>query len=434
VFKAHMVSSKTWLSIVFSLVMMFAGLSACAQGQNSTPTFSNSTPITIGISLSLTKDFSSDGVLMKQGYELWANMVNNSGGLLGHPVKLIILDDKSDETQVANNYSTLINTDKVNLILGPFSTLLTKDAEKAKGIQNYALVEGAGGGPSVFATTSNGLNGNGWNNIFGASVPVEFNLDTFVYNILSLPLSQRPTTAAYLSSDDPFTFPQVVRARQLLEQGNIKTVYPNNTNPYQYGEGDSNATAEATADAIKVVQSKAEVVVLGTLLPDIQAEIKVFKSMHYRPRAIIATAGPDLGQDFINAIGGEKYTEGIFVPNGWYPQADNFQNAAMVQAYIAQYNVPEDQVNADVAEAYSAGQVLQQAVEQTRSLNGNILINYLHKDTSVFNTVQGTAKFAADGHNEQSLAYLFQWQSGQLIPVYPLSVAAQNPEYSKYAF
>ncbi|HVB75536.1 MAG TPA: ABC transporter substrate-binding protein [Ktedonobacteraceae bacterium] len=433
-FKAHMVSSKTWLSIVFSLVMMFAGLSACAQGQNSTPTFSNSTPITIGISLSLTKDFSSDGVLMKQGYELWANMVNNSGGLLGHPVKLIILDDKSDETQVANNYSTLINTDKVNLILGPFSTLLTKDAEKAKGIQNYALVEGAGGGPSVFATTSNGLNGNGWNNIFGASVPVEFNLDTFVYNILSLPLSQRPTTAAYLSSDDPFTFPQVVRARQLLEQGNIKTVYPNNTNPYQYGEGDSNATAEATADAIKVVQSKAEVVVLGTLLPDIQAEIKVFKSMHYRPRAIIATAGPDLGQDFINAIGGEKYTEGIFVPNGWYPQADNFQNAAMVQAYIAQYNVPEDQVNADVAEAYSAGQVLQQAVEQTRSLNGNILINYLHKDTSVFNTVQGTAKFAADGHNEQSLAYLFQWQSGQLIPVYPLSVAAQNPEYSKYAF
>jgi len=434
VFKAHMVSSKTWLSIVFSLVMMFAGLSACAQGQNSTPTFSNSTPITIGISLSLTKDFSSDGVLMKQGYELWANMVNNSGGLLGHPVKLIILDDKSDETQVANNYSTLINTDKVNLILGPFSTLLTKDAEKAKGIQNYALVEGAGGGPSVFATTSNGLNGNGWNNIFGASVPVEFNLDTFVYNILSLPLSQRPTTAAYLSSDDPFTFPQVVRARQLLEQGNIKTVYPNNTNPYQYGEGDSNATAEATADAIKVVQSKAEVVVLGTLLPDIQAEIKVFKSMHYRPRAIIATAGPDLGQDFINAIGGEKYTEGIFVPNGWYPQADNFQNAAMVQAYIAQYNVPEDQVNADVAEAYSAGQVLQQAIEQTRSLNGNILINYLHKDTSVFNTVQGTAKFAADGHNEQSLAYLFQWQSGQLIPVYPLSVAAQNPEYSKYAF
>ena len=433
-FKAHMVSSKTWLSIVFSLVMMFAGLSACAQGQNSTPTFSNSTPITIGISLSLTKDFSSDGVLMKQGYELWANMVNNSGGLLGHPVKLIILDDKSDETQVANNYSTLINTDKVNLILGPFSTLLTKDAEKAKGIQNYALVEGAGGGPSVFATTSNGLNGNGWNNIFGASVPVEFNLDTFVYNILSLPLSQRPTTAAYLSSDDPFTFPQVVRARQLLEQGNIKTVYPNNTNPYQYGEGDSNATAEATADAIKVVQSKAEVVVLGTLLPDIQAEIKVFKSMHYRPRAIIATAGPDLGQDFINAIGGEKYTEGIFVPNGWYPQADNFQNAAMVQAYIAQYNVPEDQVNADVAEAYSAGQVLQQAIEQTRSLNGNILINYLHKDTSVFNTVQGTAKFAADGHNEQSLAYLFQWQSGQLIPVYPLSVAAQNPEYSKYAF
>ena len=89
-------------------------------------------------------------------------------------------------------------------------------------------------------------------------------------------------------------------------------------------------------------------------------------------------------------------------------------------------------LNADVAEAYSVGQVMQQAIEQTHSTNNQTLINYMHSNT--FNTVQGTAKFAADGHNQEGLAYLFQWQNGQLIPVYPESAATQNPEYAKYQF
>ena len=215
----------------------------------------------------------------------------------------------------------------------------------------------------------------------------------------------------------------------MLKQGGIKTVYTVNPDQ-QYPEGDPKAPA---ADAAKIVRSKADIVVLGTLLPDIQAEIAVFKQMHYHPKAIIATAGPDLGQDFINAVGGVHNTEGMFVPNGWYPQADNFQNAAMVQAYIARYGGAADQVNADVAEAYSAGQVLQQAVAKTGSINNGALITELHSQ-DVFNTVQGTAKFALDGHNEHALAYLFQWRAGQLTLVYPLSVAAENPEYAKYAF
>ena len=429
-FKASTVRRRTWLSIVSSLIMIFAGLSACAQSQNSGPTTNTTTlntqnPVVIGISLSLTKnndnDFSSDGQLMKQGYQLWADNVNSNGGLLGREVMLKILDDNSNPDLTTKNYETLINN-KVDLLLGPFSSLLTKAAEKAKGIDKYAFVEGAGGAPSVFA--------NGWNNLFAVSLPVESNLDTFSYDILSLPLSQRQSlTAAYLSSDDPFTFPQVVRAEKLLKQGGIKTVYTVNPDQ-QYPEGDPKAPA---ADAAKIVRSKADIVVLGTLLPDIQAEIAVFKQMHYHPKAIIATAGPDLGQDFINAVGGVHYTEGMFVPNGWYPQADNFQNAAMVQAYIARYGGTADQVNADVAEAYSAGQVLQQAVAKTGSINNGALITELHSQ-DVFNTVQGTAKFASDGHNEQALAYLFQWQAGQLTLVYPLSVATENPEYAKYAF
>src|SRR6266566_949862 len=400
---------KSALSIIAVLVMSLGGLSACAQNQIT----NSQTPIAIGISLSFAGDFKDDGQAMKQGYQLWADNVNNNGGLLGRPVKLIILDDKSDPDQVAKNYSTLIHTNHVDLVFGPFSSLLTKAAAPVVRAAGYAFIEGAGGAPSVFT--------NKWNNLFAVSLPVEKNLTTFAYFILSLPQIIRPKTAAFATSDDPFTFPQVVYARQLLEQGGIKTVY----DPQPYDSAKANITIYAN----QAVQANADVVILGTLLPDITTYIKVFKQRHYNPKALIATAGPDLGQDFINAVGGVKNTEGVFVPNGWYPQAKNFQNAQMVQDYLAQYGGTADQINADVAEAFSVGQVLEQAVNKIQSINNAKLIAFLHS-SEVFNTVQGSAQFDSKGRNPLAIAYLFQWQSGHFLPVYPSSAAMENPKLS----
>ena len=87
-------------------------------------------PVTIGISLSLSGDFSADGIAYEQGYKLWASDVNKAGGLLGHKVKLDIVSDASDPTQVQTNYQKLISTDHANLVFGPFSSLLTIPAAK----------------------------------------------------------------------------------------------------------------------------------------------------------------------------------------------------------------------------------------------------------------------------------------------------------------
>ena len=134
--KRYFGNNKTFLSVVTSFIMILAGLSACA-GQNSTPTFTNPNPIVIGASLSFTgnkdTDFSGDGPAMAQGYQLWADMVNNNGGLLGRQVKLLILHDDSSPDMVVKNYETLINVDHVDLLFGPFSTLLTKAVIGAPG-------------------------------------------------------------------------------------------------------------------------------------------------------------------------------------------------------------------------------------------------------------------------------------------------------------
>lgn len=405
---------KVPLFIVVATVVILAGLSACAQDNSSS--INNQPPIKIGISLSLKADFAQDGQAMAQGYQLWADMVNKNGGLLGRPVKLFILDDQSDPGKAAANYNTLIHQDRVDLVFGPFSSLLTKAASPVVEKAGYAFIEGAGGGPSVFQ--------NGWHNLFAVSVPVTNNLVTFAYYILSLPVAMRPKTAAYATSDDPFTAPQLKVARDLLESGGVTTVYKSPIYP-------ADTTKDVTPYAEQIVRSRAQVVLLGTLLPDATTYIKVFKREHYNPQAIIETAGPDLGNDFIKGVGGIKNTEGIFVPNGWYPQAPNFQNAQMVQAYLAQYGGTPDQINADVAEAFSVGQVLQQAVSKIHSISNAKLISQLHSVDATFNTVQGIANFDPAGRNQLGIAYLFQWQHGQFMPVYPASVAAENPEFPK---
>lgn len=371
-------------------------------------------PIKIGISLSLSGDFSDDGKAFQQGYQLWADTINKNGGLLGRQVQLDIVSDASSPDQVQTNYQKLITVDKVDLTFGPFSTLLTKPASVVANRYGYALPEGAGGGPSVFTQ--------GLNNVFDVSLPVANNLTSFVQYITSLPAAQRPTTAAYATEDDPFTQPQVDLAKQQLEAAGVKTasyqVYPAETTDY-------NPIAD------KMIASNAQIVIVGTLLPDVTAFIQRFKQQHYNPQAFLATAGPDQGDQFLKAIGGAASAEAIMVPNGWYPESNNPGNADMVKAYIAQYGGTADGISSDVAEAYSVGQVVAQAVTKINSLDNAKLIAELHSGDT-FQSVQGDVKFDATGQNVAALAYLFQWQKGSLVPVYPANAqGAVAPEFPK---
>jgi branched-chain amino acid transport system substrate-binding protein len=404
----------TWRKIagIASVVALMAiGMAACG---GTTTSAGNTTPIKIGISLSLSGDFSADGMFFEQGYKLWAKDVNAHGGLLGRQVTLDIVSDASSDTQTTTNYQKLITQDKVDLLFGPFSTLLTKPASVVANRYGYALVEGAGGGPTVF--------NRGLNDVFDVSLPVANNLVSFTTWLNGLPAGQKPATVAYATEDDPFTQPQVDLANQLLTGDGFTAAIPEIVYPAE--------TTDFAPIAQKLVAAKANVVVLGTMLPDVSAFIQAFKQQHYNPKAIIATAGPDQGQQFLTNIGGAPSAEGIMVPNGWYPQENTAGNAAMVSEYLAQYGGTASGISADVAEAYSVGQVVAQAVNKIGSLDQAKLIQELHSDT--FTSVQGPVKFDSTGQNTVIQSYLFQWQNGMLVPIFPAdTTGAQAPEYPR---
>jgi branched-chain amino acid transport system substrate-binding protein len=364
-------------------------------------------PIVIGASLSLTGDFSVDGLAFQKGYELWQSAVNAQGGIMGRQVQLKILNDNSDPNQVQTNYQTLINSDHVDLLFGPFSSLLTTPSDSVAARAGYALVEGAGGTEAVFTNPANEAD----KNIFDVSLPVKDYFKPFIAWLQSLPASQRPKTAAYPMADDPFGSGPVQPVEAQLAALGIKTVY-SKIFP------EENSSYKPAAD--QVAAANPDLVMLGsTDVPTVQAFVQAFRQQHYTPKVFIAAGGPDQGSSFTSAVGAGN-AQGMMVPNGWYPGYSNTDSQAMVQAYIAKYGGTASGVNSDVAEAYAVGQVMADAVTATGGTDNAKIISYLHSGQT-FQTVQGPVTFDSLGRNTAATAFTFQWQQNgtQYLPVLP---------------
>jgi branched-chain amino acid transport system substrate-binding protein len=416
--------SRNAIAVTAVAALSVGALAACSSGGSSTSSTSASTtpsttasgttaasaaPITIGASLSLTGDFSADGQAYDAGYKLWAKDVNAAGGIMGRQVKLTILNDNSSPNQVVTNYQTLINTDHVDITFGPFSSLLTTPASAVAARNDFAFVEGAGGAPTVFDTPSNEAD----HNIFDVSLPIVDEMVPFVNYIASLPASERDSlTAAYPMAQDPFADPPVQLAQQKLQALGVKTVY-SNIFPEE--------VADYTAPADQVAAKHPDIVVLGsTDVPTVSAFMTAFEQQHFTPKMFIAAAGPDQGAAFTSAVKPGN-AAGMMVPDGWYPGYDNAASQKMVSEYVAEYGGTASGVNADVAEAYSVGQVVDQAITATGGTDNAKIIAYLHSGVTL-TSVQGPVKFDSVGENALSAAFVFQWNKTgtdfeQVLPV-----------------
>jgi branched-chain amino acid transport system substrate-binding protein len=400
-------------SLAATAALATVTLAACSSGSNSTTSSSSGShaPIVVGASLSLTGDFSTDGQAFDRGYNLWADYVNTHGGLLGgRKVKLVILNDASNPTTVSTNYTKLITSDHANLVFGPFSTLLTVPSAKVASRYGMAMIEGAGGGPAVFQLNLP--------NVFDPSPTIANQLVLFAHWVASLPANERPKTAAYPMVNDPFADPMVMTAQHILQSAGIKTVYskiyPAENPDYQAG-------------ADQVAATNAQMVVLGSVdVPTVTAFMTAFEQQHYNPMIMAASSGPDQGAAFLKAAGTNN-ANGIFVPNGWYGGFRNSLSHAMVDAYIAKYGGNASGINADVAEAYSVGQVAAAAITATKGTDNKKIITYLHSGVTV-PTVQGSAKFNNIGENTTATMFMFQWQpTAKFVQVLPASAPGSVP-------
>jgi branched-chain amino acid transport system substrate-binding protein len=365
-------------------------------------------PIVVGVSLSLSGDFSDGGKDAQRGYELWAADVNTRGGLLGRPVKMRILDDGSSPTQVVTNYQQLISNDHVNLVFGPYSTFLSRPASVVVARYGYAFFSGLAGGPALAAS--------GLRNIINVALDGSREFDGFAN--AAPKLANPPKTAGYLVLDNPFTKPQADRLKSKLEAAGVKTVM------YEvYNDG----FKDFAALAAKLAAANPDVVMLGSTDAETTGFTRAFIQQKFNPKALLSAQGPD-SSAFATAVGAEN-TEGVMAASPWAASTKTFGNAKFVKDYLKKYGGKTSDMGDFIALAYSVGQVAEQVVKAAGKLKQQSLIGVAQSRS--WKAVTGGVLIGVSGFNISGRAVTLQWQGGKPVVVLPSELASAKLQYPK---
>lgn len=373
-----------------------AGGGGDEDGAGGTPT---GDPIRIGISMPLTGDFSEPGKGIQEGYETWAAMVNDNGGLLGRPVELVFRDDASDPNKVVTDYEELITQEKVDLVFGPFSSRLVIPAAGVAESYDMLFVEPAGAAAEVFEQ--------GFTYLFYAAPAVAGDHYNYLADwILALPEDQRPQTAAYATLDDPFAQGTAYGLKAKLEAAGIETVedqvYPPGTTGF-------------TAIAAPIADKDPDIVVGGTQFEDSVGLVRAFQDLGFQPDLAAFSTGPTL-PEFEEAVGAA--TEGILSPVGWSLEADVGQNQDFRDAHNELHGKEPDE---DAANGFTVGEVVAAAVEEIGCAEQGVecqgaLADHIREGD--FETIVGPLSFDEQGRPEQA-HMIQQWQGGEIKIVLP---------------
>jgi branched-chain amino acid transport system substrate-binding protein len=364
---------------------------------------SSAKPIAIGASLPLTGDFSQPGGAAKRGYEVWAELVNERGGVLGRQVELTILDDASSQDTVVADYNRLITRDKVDLLLGTFSSLLNLPASAVAERNRMLYVEPAGGAPALFERGFKYL-------FFAQQATAPHQADVFVDWIKGLPADQRPKTAAYPTQDDPFTTPVIETMQKALEQAGVKTVYTTVYPP-------ETSNFDTIANTIKA--RNPDLLAHGAVFEDGIGMVRSLIKVGFSPKTMFQTSAPSNSEEYAKGVG-EANTEGVFYTVSWSAEADYPLNKEFIERYQKKFNkTPEE----DAADAFAAAQVLQRAAEAAGGIDQDRMADWLHANQ--VDTILGPLRWDATGA-PQSDFLLAQWQSGKSEIILPKEVATAD--------
>ncbi len=396
------VSISRRFKVLAAASLLALGVAACGDGDGDGG--GSDEAIKIGTSLPLTGEFSQPGQAAEEGYKVWQEMVNADGGLLDRDVELVIKDDASNQNTIVADYNALISQDKVDLLLGTFSSLLNLPASAVAERNQMLYVEPAGGSPEMFTRDFQYL-------FFTQQATADKQGIVFAQWIADLPEDQRPKTAAYPTIDDPFAAPNVEGVKQILEDAGVETVYEET-----YAIDTKNF--DTIVNAMKA--ENPDLVVHGAVFEDGVGMVRSMLKANFTPDWLYQTTAPSLGEQYAKAIGPEN-TEGIMFAISHAPSANTPGNEEFVKKYDEMFGgePPED-----AADAYASGQVLQAAVEAVGSIDDQAALADWLRDNTV-ETILGDLEWNDDGSPNGEFL-IGQWQGDSVQFVLPEDLATTD--------
>jgi len=138
-----MLKKGVFYLLLCSLIMLTSVTSKAEQ-----PTFR------IGMTVSMTGPFSQEVGPFKNLIKAWENNVNQKGGIniggTSHRLEIIVYDDCSDQNTTRTSYERLIRANKVNLLMGPYSSPLTFVASIPAEENNIPFIAICGNSPKIY--------------------------------------------------------------------------------------------------------------------------------------------------------------------------------------------------------------------------------------------------------------------------------------------
>ena len=139
--------------MVFTKKLVFSSVAAAAL-LAAPAAFAACETLTLGSAISLTGKYSTNGHHAKSGYEFAVKKINDAGGVkIGdkcYNLAVKYYDDESTPARGAQLAERLINQDKIQLMLGPYSSGLTKAIAPVTEKYKIPMVEAEGASRSLF--------------------------------------------------------------------------------------------------------------------------------------------------------------------------------------------------------------------------------------------------------------------------------------------
>lgn len=386
-----------------AVLAVAAGCGSSGGGSNaSSSSGKGGPPIKIGASLPLTGDFSEPGKAAQQGYKVWEAITNSGGGLLGRKVQIVVKDDASNQNTIVADYNALVSRDKVDMLLGTFSSLLNLPASTVAERNRMLYVEPAGGSPEIFSR--------GYKyTFFAQQATADHQGDVWAHYIASLPASKRPKTAAYPTLDDPFAQPTSQGIEKILSAAGIRTVY---RKTYTL----DNANFDALAANVK--SANPDLVVHGATFEDGVSFTRALLKSGFTPKYYYETSAPSFGDQYAKGIG-KQNTEGIAYGVSHSVEANTPGNKAFVAKYHQMFGGTE--VPEDAADAYATAEVMAAAVKGVGSIDDQLKLADWLRQNSV-DTILGKLSWQETGAPKGQFL-VGQWQNGKPEIILPKDVA-----------
>ncbi|EPE93779.1 amino acid ABC transporter substrate-binding protein [Rhizobium grahamii] len=377
------------------------------------PAWSEDQPIKIGTSMALSGSLAAGGRQSQLALQMWVEDVNSRGGLLGRKVELVTYDDQGSPAQSPGIFSKLIDLDKADLLIAPYGTVPAAAVMPLVKERGRLLIGQIGYQINSKVHHDMWFNNSPWSDA-----------ESWVGGFFKLGETVGVKKVAFLAADQEFSQNILAGAEALAGKAGFETVYEQTYPPTTVDfSAMIRAIRAATPDMVFVASYPAD----STAIIRAVNEIGVGSSVKLFGGGMVglqyASVMQALGTQLNGVVNYHTYVpEKTMAFPGVKEFLDRFAEkakAAKVETlgyYVAPFS-------------YASGQILEQAVKATGSLDNAELAKYLRSNE--VQTIVGPIRWGTDGEWSQPRVVMVQFrdvkdgdaeqfrQEGKQVIVYP---------------